>query len=123
MMQDPNAVDVVETFGRKRQLENIRLQEGGLPFGKVLRGHFTGEAKVDAHHMRAPAARDFCEAPHSASHVKHELSSQILRSETGTANKRLFRTATHGIVHLRTRIQLPLKPKAAGIVLRIDKAQ
>src|ERR1017187_4935101 len=72
--------------------------------------------------MCAPAGGHFRESAHPSTDIQHQFSRQVLGTKSRTLAKCNLSPVTVGIIHLRARVDLPLKSETASISLRIYKA-
>jgi hypothetical protein len=73
--------------------------------------------------MRTPTGRHFRESPHATTDIEHQFASKVFWPKPGTPSKISFRSLAAGVIELGSRVKLPLKTEAPGIVLRIDETK
>src|SRR5215469_1507467 len=122
VVQDADAIDVVETLGSKWKLENVCLENRGSSFRKIFRRDFGSQAQINAHHVRTPPSRYLRKAAHSAANIENELALQIFRSEPGPATEGALRALADGVIELGPGVELPLEAKAPGVFLSAHEA-
>src|SRR4029077_2203880 len=65
---------------------------------------------------------DVCKTTHTASDIEHEFSREVLRAKAGASPEGSLRTIALLRVQLCSGVHVPLKTKAASVLLRIHKA-
>jgi hypothetical protein len=71
--------------------------------------------------MGTPAGRHIGESSHSAPDVQDQFAGKILRTKTSARPEGILRAFTLVGIELRSRMHVPLKTKAPGVLLLIDK--
>ena len=89
---------------------------------QVLGCDLRGQAEVNANYVCAPAGCHFRESPHAATNIEHQFSRQFLGAKSSTLPKCILRSVAGGVIQLGPRVELPLKSKTAGVILRIHEA-
>src|SRR5580698_1153230 len=122
VMENTDAVDDIETFGREGQGEDIGLECDKVTVGQIFGGHFSSGAQVNSDDARAPAGCDFGEATHAATDVEDKFAFEIFGPERGLCQEMALGFAELIVVELCLLITVPLKTKTGGVVLGINKA-
>src|SRR5579863_4909549 len=98
-------------------MENIGLEYRRLAPSQISSRNFCCEAQINSNHVGAPAGGHVRKASHAASHVEHQFAREIFRAEAGTPAEGTLRALAFVGVQLRASVHLPLKTKAARVLL------
>ena len=123
MMQDPDAVNVIEALWGEGQRENIGLECNEWAFSKIARGHSCSLTEIDSHHVGAPACGHLREAAHPTPDVKHKFAFQFFRRKARPLMEGGFRFLVVLSIQLGSTIQLPLETEGVGVIAGIHEAR